>query len=219
MAKTKHHKYERVKKLPNVIIPDPTIYPSLIDYPWNDINYGNMEKILELGCGKGEHSLGFARANPGRLYVGVDCKSHRLCVGGEQAINHGLDNLFFLRAQVEEIRTFFQDKSIHELWLTFPDPHPKQRAIKHRLTAALFLDAYARLLVPGGVVHLKTDSDLLFTYTRESVEYWGGEILVSSNDLHGDPEFDSDARIVVSAFEAKALAREETIKYLAFTLN
>ena len=219
MAKTKHHKYERVKKLPNVIIPDPTISPSLIDYPWNDINYGNMEKILELGCGKGEHSFGFARANPGRLYVGVDCKSHRLCVGGEQAIDHGLGNLFFLRAQVEEIRTFFLDQSITEIWLTSPDPHPKQRAIKHRLTAALFLDVYARLLVPGGQVHLKTDNDLLYTYTGESVEYWGGKVLTSSGDLHGDPESDFGAQTIVSAFEAKAIARAETIKYLSFTLN
>ncbi len=219
MVKTKHHKYERVKKLPNVIIPDPNTSPALISYPWNESGYGDMEKILELGCGKGEHSLGFARANPDRLYVGVDCKSHRLCVGGEQAINHGFDNLFFLRAQVEEIRTFFKDRSIHEIWLTFPDPHPKQRSIKHRLTSAKFLEIYSHLLIPCGTVHLKTDSNLLYTYTRESVEYWGGRIKTSSSDLHGEDVTFTGARNIVSAFENKATARGETIKYLSFTLN
>ncbi len=218
MPKTKHKKYQRVKELANVIIPDPKA--SLTAYAWEVPRYSGKKIVLELGCGKGEHSLKFAANDPGSLFVGVDCKSHRLCVGGEKAIAQGIDNLFFLRAEIEEIRTFFPDNSIHGIWLTFPDPHPKQRAIKHRLSSAMFMDAYSRLLIPGGIVHVKTDSRLFYAYTLESVEYWGGQVKAASDDLHGENEsFGSGARDIVSAFEAKALTRGKTIKYLAFTLN
>ncbi len=217
MPKTKNRKYERVKDLPNVIIPDPGLQSA--PYPWGAPGYADEKIILELGCGKGEHSLGFATTAPDNLCVGIDCKSHRLCTGGEKGLALGLENLFFLRAQIEEIRTFFPDHSIDEIWLTFPDPHPKQRSIKHRLTSAKFLEIYSLLLLPGGTVHLKTDSALLYTYTRESVEYWGGKIKVFSDNLHGEDDTFAGARDIVSAFENKAIARGETIKYLAFTLN
>lgn len=219
MAKTKRHKYERVKLLPNVIIPDPDLLPSSPGYPWADTGFSDTKTILELGCGKGEHSLGFALANPDSLCVGVDCKSHRLCVGGEKALSLGLDNVFFLRTQIEDIRTFFPDQSIDEIWLTFPDPHPKQRSIKHRLTSPRFLDTYSRLLVPGGTIHLKTDNDLLYTYSKESADYWGGRILAAIPNLHEEKAPTLGARNIVSAFEIKATARKDTIKYLAFTLN
>ncbi len=217
MPKTKNRKYARVKDLPNVIIPDPVLPTA--PYPWSAPGYADNKIILELGCGKGEHSLGFAAAEPKNLCVGIDCKSHRLCTGGENGIAQNLENLFFLRAQIEEIRSFFPDHSIHEIWLTFPDPHPKQRSIKHRLSSAKFLEIYSYLLLPGGTVHLKTDSDLLYTYTRESVEYWGGKIKTSSSDLHCEGVTFTGARNIVSAFENKATARGETIKYLSFTLN
>ncbi|MEH0019490.1 MAG: tRNA (guanosine(46)-N7)-methyltransferase TrmB [Desulfobacter sp.] len=218
MPKTKTRKYQRVKQLANVIIPDPAYDPE--SFPWMHPGSSGQRIILELGCGKGEHSLAFASANPEIICVGVDCKSHRLCSGGEAGLARGLDNLFFLRAQIEEIQSFFQDHTIHEIWLTFPDPHPKQRAIKHRLSAAVFLNSYARLLVPGGTVHLKTDSTLLYTYTRESVEYWGGKVTAATSDLHGETATPAaGATHVVSAFERKARDRGETIKYLAFTLG
>jgi tRNA (guanine-N7-)-methyltransferase len=200
-----------------VIIPDPAL-PSA-PYPWAVAGYADEKIILELGCGKGEHSLGFASAEPNNLCVGIDCKSHRLCTGGEKGLALGLENLFFLRAQIEEITTFFPDDSIHEIWLTFPDPHPKQRSIKHRLTSAKFLEIYSRLLIPGGRVNLKTDSSLLYTYTKESVAYWGGQVQVSSENLHGEKESFTGARDIVSAFEKKATNRGETIKFLSFTLN
>ena len=217
MPKTKTRKYARVKELPNVIIPDPALPPEPL--PWTSPAHADKKTVLELGCGKGEHSLGFAAAAPEKLCVGVDCKSHRLCTGGEKGLALGLDNLFFLRAQVEEIRTYFPDRSIHEIWLTFPDPHPKQRSIKHRLSSEKFLEIYSRLLVPGGQVHLKTDSSLLYTYTRESVAYWGGQIKSYSDNLHGENHAFTGARDIVSAFENKATARGETIKFISFTLN
>ncbi|MCG8686172.1 MAG: tRNA (guanosine(46)-N7)-methyltransferase TrmB [Desulfobacterales bacterium] len=216
MPKVKKQRYERVKTLHNVFTPDENEPDA--SYPWNASQYTGKKIILELGCGKGEHSLGFAGDDPDCLCIGVDLKSHRLCVGAEKAIAQGIDNVLFLRVRIEHISTFFQQDSIHGIWLTFPDPHPKQRSIKHRLSSPNFLNQYARLLLPGGKVHLKTDSNLLYTYTRQSVIDWGGQILSDSNDLHGEKK-PKGAGQIVSTFETKALARGKTIKYLSFTLN
>ncbi len=228
MAKTKLHKYERVKNLPNVIFSQGES-ESLSLYPWHKERYKGMERILELGCGKGEHSLAFAAANPCRLCVGIDSKSHRICVGAEEAIAQGLENVFFLHARIERIQEFFMEHSIHEIWLTFPDPHLKNRKIKSRLSAAPFLDAYARLLLPGGTVHLKTDNDLLYNYTRESVQGWGGRVVAASNDIHKVDIHKTDVHgaydsgfgscDIVSAFEKDARSKDASIKYMAFTLS
>ncbi|HCY84108.1 MAG TPA: tRNA (guanosine(46)-N7)-methyltransferase TrmB [Desulfobacteraceae bacterium] len=216
MPKTKNIKYQRVRTLPNVIIRETDEAPG--GCPWQSFA-DNRRTILELGCGKGEHSIGFASAFPDALCIGVDLKSHRLCSGGQRGLELGLTNLFFLRARVERIMDFFREGSVSDIWLTFPDPHPKQRGIKHRLTSPGFLEIYTRLLSPGGTVHLKTDSLLLYTYTRDMVDVWGGNILVSTRDLHGGNPTGKGARDIVSAFEAKALKRGDTIKYISFTLN
>jgi len=249
MAKTKLLKYERVKELSNVTFSKLGESQPPGEYPWYAQNFEGMEKVLELGCGKGEHSIGFAAKNSHGLYLGIDSKSHRICVGAEKAIDLGLKNVHFLRVRIERIDAFFIKHSINEIWLTFPDPHLKKRSIKNRLSAPSFLDAYAHLLVPGGVVHLKTDSESLYTYTRESVEQWGGWVIAAVDDLHrselnGSELNGSDfhgfglngseshsgetclkkkwrpgARDIVSSFEKAALSKGASIKYMAFTLG
>ncbi|WP_300456002.1 tRNA (guanosine(46)-N7)-methyltransferase TrmB [Desulfobacula sp.] len=219
MPKNKRHKYERVKHLTNVTFSLFGKSRPPCSYPWYAPRYAGMKKVLELGCGKGEYSLAFAAADPRSLCVGIDSKSHRICVGAEKAIARGLDNVHFLRTRIEHIREFFMEQTIHEIWLTFPDPHPKKRAVKCRLSAAPFIDTYAHLLIPGGTVYLKTDSDLLYNYTRESVEQWGGQVLTASENIHGTDDSTPGARDIVSAFESAARLQGTTIKYLAFTLN
>ncbi len=219
MGKNKLHKYERVKHLSNVRFSEfgtPVVSPS---YPWNDKCCTGKEKILELGCGKGEYSLAFALANPAKLYVGIDYKSHRICVGAEKAIDLGLENVFFLCTKIERIQDFFSEQSIHDIWLTFPDPHLKNRKIKSRLSAPSFLDTYALLLVPGGMVHLKTDSAPFYNFTRKSVQKWGGQIVAQSDNIYETDCKRTGTRDIVSFFENTALSKGLAIKYLAFTLN
>jgi tRNA (guanine-N7-)-methyltransferase len=219
MPKNKLLKYERVKHLPNVTFSVFGESRSPGSYPWYDERFQGMQKILELGCGKGEYSLAFAAANPRNLCVGIDCKSHRMCVGAEKAIARGLDNVHFLRARIERIGEFFLEHSIHEIWLTFPDPHPKHRAVKSRLSAPFFLDAYANLLIPGGTVYLKTDSDLLYDYTRESVQRWGGREVLRLDTDHGTDCRASEVGDVISAYEQAAQSRGAVIKFMAFKLR
>jgi len=219
MAKNKLYRRERIKHLPNVTSSVFGKSQSPLSYPWYEKRYEGLEKVLELGCGKGAYSLAFAAADPGKLCVGIDYKSHRMCVGAEKAIARGLENVHFLRARIERIREFFVEHSIHEIWLPFPDPHPKTRAVKCRLSAPPFLDAYADLLMPGGTVYLKTDSNLLYNYTRESVERWGGCVVEASDNIHGIDGCPPGAREIVSPYEDVARSRGETIKYMAFKLS
>lgn len=219
MPKNKLHKVERVKRLPNVtfsVFGDPRPPQA---YPWHGERCSSMDMVLELGCGKGEHSLAFAADDPGRLCVGIDCKSHRLCVGAEKAIAEGLDNVHFLRARIENISAFFIEHAVHEIWLTFPDPLPKQRTRKSRLSATPFLDAYAGLLRPGGTVHLKTDSDLFYNFTGESVQRWGGRVVAASDDIHATGQHSIGAAQVVSAYDRIAQSKGMAVKYMAFELN
>jgi tRNA (guanine-N7-)-methyltransferase len=218
MPKNKRDKYERVKTLPNVTIIETDEPPGLDACPWNRGQEAPEQLILELGCGKGEHSLALAAAHPQHLVVGVDYKSHRMCVGAERALAAGKDNVHFLRARVEDLGRFFAAHSIHAIWLTFPDPHLKNRRAKCRLTAPSFLDLYSDLLVPGGIVHLKTDSERLYRYSRESVVGWGGEVLAASEDVHAGGTQCLLPNEVKSAYEEAALLRGKTIKYLAFCL-
>lgn len=219
MPKNKRHKYERVKQLPNVIMPADSEPLPTCSYPWHADRFTSMPTVLELGCGKGEHSLAFAADNPKTLFVGVDYKSHRLCVGAEQAAARGLENLFFLRVRVEHIRAFFLQQSIDAIWLTFPDPHIKQRKAKCRLSADPFLEIYADLLVPGGSVYLKTDSGPLFQFTRQAVRRRGGHIQLDCDNIHGNDRSLPGGSTVVSAYEKAAVSQGATIKLLAFQLD
>ena len=220
MGKNKHLKYKRVKYLPNVtIFEDLDILPTG-PFPWSEKSHHHYkETVLELGCGKGEHSLAFAQKNPDTLYIGVDSKSHRMCVGAEKAIESNQKNVHFLRARIEHIERFFSKNSIREIWLTFPDPHPKNRSAKFRLTSPPFLDKYATLLKPEGTLNLKTDSDFFYNFTLASVKKWGGRVIQVSGNIHDSNEILPCAPDVVSAYEKAARGHGEDIKFAAFKLS
>ena len=219
MPKNKRQKYERVRHLPNVTIVEADASPPSETYPWYRMEAPGRQLIVELGCGKGEYTLALAAGYPQNCYVGIDYKSHRICVGAEEALARGLDNVHFLRIRIERIRDVFRPRSIDAIWLTFPDPHLKNRKAKCRLTAAPFLDAYAELLAPGGRVHLVTDSMPLYRYTRETVLRWGGHVVACSADPFGSQLEGVAVNGPISAYAKAALSRGAAIRMLAFTLK
>lgn len=172
--------------------------------------------VVELGCGKGEYSVALAEQNPGANYIGVDIKGARLYNGAKEAADKGLENVAFLRTNIEIIQHFFGPEEISEIWLTFPDPQMKKT--RKRLTSTAFLERYRPFLKNGGLVHLKTDSNFQFTYTREMVRENGFQVAAETDDLYATKMVDPVLQIK-TFYEKQWLARGIAIKYIAFKLH
>ncbi len=169
--------------------------------------------VLELGCGKGEYTVELAAMNPNINYIGVDIKGARLWKGAKQAFLRNMKNVGFLRTNIELITQFFAPNEVDEIWLTFPDP--QMRKVRKRLTSTTFLNKYRNFLKPGGIVHLKTDSQFQFKYTLEMVKVNGFEILAQTDNLY-EWEGLTDVLRIRTYYEKQWLDRGITSKYLAF---
>ena len=157
---------------------------------WHEQYFHNDHPIvLELGCGKGEYTVELAKLYPEMNFIGVDIKGARMWTGATQALNEGLKNVAFLRTNIEIIDRFFAEDEVQEIWLTFSDPQMKNP--RKRLTSTYFMERYRHFLVDGGIIHLKTDSNFLFTYTRYMVEKNHLPVLESTEDLYGMAAADS----------------------------
>jgi tRNA (guanine-N7-)-methyltransferase len=184
---------------------------------WNVGFFHNRNPvILELGCGKGEYTVELAEKNPAVNFIGVDIKGARLWKGAKQALQKELKNVAFLRTNIEIIPQFFGEKEIDEIWLTFPDPQMKKT--RKRLTSTTFLKKYKTFLKPDGIVHLKTDSNFQFTYTRGLVYLNGFEVLAETDNLY-ESDLQNEMLQIKTFYEKQWLARGITIKYIAFRLN
>ncbi|RIJ48786.1 tRNA (guanosine(46)-N7)-methyltransferase TrmB [Maribellus luteus] len=172
--------------------------------------------ILELGCGKGEYTVALAEKNPGVNYMGVDIKGARLWRGAKLAKEQGLTNVGFLRANIEQITQFYGASEVAEIWLTFPDPQMEKT--RKRLTSTTFLNKYREFLKPGGIIHLKTDSNFQYNYTRELVKLNKFEILAETDDVYEWEHLDDTLRIR-TFYEKQWLDRGIKIKYIAFRLG
>ncbi|MDR2414096.1 MAG: tRNA 2-thiouridine(34) synthase MnmA [Odoribacteraceae bacterium] len=179
--------------------------------------FGNNNPVtLEIGCGKGEYTVGLAREFPGRNFIGIDVKGARLWSGATAAIAGGVHNAIFIRARVEELEQLFAPGEIDEIWITFPDP--QMQKVKRRLTSARFLHLYGRVARPGATLHLKTDSHFLYHYTLALIAVNGLEIIEQTDDLHAGNRQDH-ARRLTTFYEQQWLARGKTIKYIHFAIN
>ena len=185
---------------------------------WHEDFFHNGNPIvLELGCGRGEYTMGLARLCPDKNFIGVDIKGARMWTGAQEALKDGMGNVGFLRTQIEFITHFFAPGEVAEIWLTFSDPQMK-KATK-RLTSTYFLQRYRQFLVDGGLCHLKTDSNFLFTYTEEMLCANNLPALVSTRDLYGrQDEETAEARSIQTYYEGMWLSRGLSIKYLRFRL-
>ena len=174
--------------------------------------------ILELGCGKGEYTVGMARRYPEKNFIGVDIKGARMWRGLKTAREENLKNVAFVRTRIELSEYYFGEKEVDGLWITFPDPQIKARRERKRLTSPRFLERYAKFLHPDAVIHLKTDALLLYDYTREVIEQGGHLLLEANEDIYGSG-MDNEVTQIQTFYEQKWLEHGTPIRYLAFRLN
>lgn len=172
--------------------------------------------VLELGCGKGEYAVGLARRFPEKNYIGVDIKGARMWTGAKSAVKEGVSNVAFLRTNIELITRFFEPGEVSEIWITFPDPQMKK--VRKRLTSSRFLELYREILVADGIVHLKTDSPFLYTYTDALVKLNNMPTEVNTSDLYHSDIVD-DILEIKTFYEQQWLDRGLTIKYIKFHLD
>ena len=186
---------------------------------WGKEFFRNDNPItLELGCGKGEYTVGLSRKYPARNYIGIDIKGARIWKGAKTAFNESLENVAFLRTHIEHIESFFEKNEVREIWLTFPDPQLKKRRNKKRLTSARFLNHYSNIIAPGGMIHLKTDNEEMFDYTMEVINHNNLPLLFVTKDLYSEKDIDPVISIK-TYYEQQFLDQNIPIKYLCFRLE
>lgn len=180
----------------------------------------NHPIVLELGCGKGEYTVGLAKNNPDKNYIGVDIKGNRIWTGAKDALESQLKNVAFIRTRIDFIEHCFAKDEVSEIWITFPDPQPQKTRIRKRLTNWMFIKRYQKLLKPGGMVHLKTDSTGMYEYTLEVIQENKLKLLFHTHDLYTHCPADREELIQIKThYEKLFTAKGEKIKYICFRIN
>jgi tRNA (guanine-N7-)-methyltransferase len=209
--------YENVFQYPYSVVEH---VPFEMQGHWHEQYFHNNNPIvLELGCGKGEYTVGLAKLYPNMNFIGVDIKGARMWTGATQALEEGLKNVAFLRTNIEIIDRFFSSGEVNEIWLTFSDPQMKNP--RKRLSSTWFLERYRKFLCDGGFIHLKTDSNFLFTYTTYLVEKNKLPLVVKTTDLYQESENNSslkEAAAIQTYYESMWIERGLNIKYMKFSL-
>jgi len=215
-VKRKQERFRIIEERSNVIEPSKELYQH-IKGKWRDSYFNNDRPItLELACGRGEYTVGLAQRFPERNYIGVDIKGERIWKGSTWAVESNLTNVAFLRTQILLIENFFEAGEVDEIWLTFPDPRPKKRDIKRRLTSPRFLDLFKKLLKPGGWMRLKTDNTLLFEYTLEELQLRSDITDLKFTREIYTSELREECFDIKTRYELEFASKGETIKYLRF---
>jgi tRNA (guanine-N7-)-methyltransferase len=188
---------------------------------WKDEYFENNNPlVLELGCGKGEYTVGLARNNPHKNYIGVDIKGNRIWTGAKQAINEGLQNVAFLRTRIDFIESSFDSNEVDEIWITFPDPQPQKTRARKRLTHPLFLNRYKKFLRLGGIIHLKTDSTSLYEYTLQVIGENNLKLHWHTADLYKNCPPDRLELVNIKTYYEKLFTEKgEDIKYICFSID
>ncbi len=186
---------------------------------WNTDFFKNEQPIvLELGCGKGEYTIGLAENDPMKNYLGIDVKGARIWRGCKTSNEKGMTNVGFIRTRIEVIEYYFDPDEVSEIWVTFPDPQPKEFKARKRLTSPRFLEYYRKFLKKNGIIHLKTDNTPLFEYTLEMIKEEGYHLLYSNHDIYNSDLTGAVVQIQ-TFYEKKYLELGQPIHYLKFRLN
>ena len=175
--------------------------------------------VLELGCGKGEYSVGLAKLNPNKNFIGIDIKGARFWRGAKTAIEDGMSNVAFLRTQIELIEHCFAKDEVDEIWITFPDPQIKYKRTKHRMTNAEFLENYKKVLKPNGLMHLKTDSEFMHGYTLGLLHGAGHEVIYANHNVYKNEGAPKEVTSIQTFYEGQYLEINKAITYIQFRIK
>lgn len=220
MGKNKHKRFAENKTFSHLFQPSPQDMfekDFLLKGKWNTEFFKNDNPIvLEIGCGKGEYTTGLAERNPDKNYIGIDIKGPRLWKGSKTVQEKGMKNVAFIRNKVEFLKSFFSENEICEIWITFPDP--QIRKLKKRLTSARFLEIYSDILKPGGIIHLKTDSVLMYEFTNKIIKLNNLNLLYSTDNLYNSDQ--NNVLTQIKTYYEQAFLKEGlNITYIKFSLD
>ena len=192
----------------------------LLKGKWNQDYFKNNNPIvLELGCGKGEYSVGLADKFPDKNFIGIDLKGARFWRGAKTAVETGLTNVAFIRTQIELINHVFNENEVDEIWITFPDPQIKYKRTKHRMTNSQFLKLYRKVLKPEGVVNLKTDSEFMHGYTLGLLHGEGHEVIYSNHNIYVNEGSPEEVTGLQTFYEKQYLEINKAITYIRFKIK
>lgn len=213
MGQKKLQRFAEMETFSNVLQ-----YPEKMQGQWSSF-FNNQHPItLELACGKGEYAVGLARLHADRNFIGVDVKGNRIWVGAKTALKEGLRHVAFLRTQIDRIASYFSKDEVQEIWITFPDPQLRSSKHKKRLTHPKFLRLYQSFLKNDGRIHLKTDSPVLYHFTKQVIALYQLSLLADTEDLYAQKNLSPELQIQTH-YEGLDIAGSRKIHYLCFTLG
>ncbi|MEO5948032.1 MAG: tRNA (guanosine(46)-N7)-methyltransferase TrmB [Chitinophagaceae bacterium] len=212
MGQKKLIRFAEIETLPNVLQ-----YPKDIAGNWHS-HFSNTNPItLELACGKGEYAVGLGQLYPEKNFIGVDLKGNRIWVGAKKAVQDKLDNVAFLRTQIDQVAEYFSKNEVVEIWITFPDPQLRKSKAKKRLTHPKFLRLYQQILITNGLIHLKTDSPDLYNFTKIVIELYGCTLHTDTDNVYQQEKISNELKIKTH-YESLDIAGSNRIHYLCFSL-
>jgi tRNA (guanine-N7-)-methyltransferase len=221
-SKNKLKRFNENETFDNVFQPDrDDVQKGLIDLKgkWNSFFKNDHPNILELGCGKGEYTIGLAKENKDKNFIGIDIKGARFWRGAKTAKDENLTNVAFLRTQIKLIDMLFAENEVAEIWITFPDPQIKYKRTKHRLTNQLFLDKYRFILNKDGVVNLKTDSEFMHGYTLGLLHGLDLEVIYANHDVYRNEGSPKEVLNIQTFYENQYLIKGKPITFIQFKVN
>jgi tRNA (guanine-N7-)-methyltransferase len=212
MAHKKLIRFAELETFPNVLQ-----FPKNIKGKWNEFFRNKNPIVLELACGKGEYAVGMASLYKDKNFIGVDVKGNRIWVGARTSLEKNLQNVGFLRTEIDQVNEYFSANEVAEIWITFPDPQLRKSKAKKRLTHPKFLRLYQQFLLPGSYIHVKTDSPDLYNFTKKVVEMYGCTLANDFDDLYRHPNISEEMKIKTH-YESLDIAQSKRVFYLCFSL-
>ena len=213
MGQKKLIRFEELKTFPNVLQ-----YPESMQGKWHDFFQNKNPITLELACGKGEYAVGLGISYRERNFIGIDIKGNRIWKGAKTALTEGLNNVAFLRTQIDKLTDYFSADEISEMWITFPDPQLRFSKMKKRLTHPKFLRLYQNILKKDGVIHLKTDSPDLYNFTKAVIDLYQLKTIDDKDDLYQEENI-TETLSIKTHYENLDIAQSNKVHYLSFQLN